>query len=138
MIDHYQPKAGPNGTWGFTTPTGKSDGFLTRFDALKAAANTERQDRYEAETGKGPIAEVLRKHFRGMTRIAPAELPPLPEGTIYGGQLRDYDDDVMGHTFDECTQSWTGLVNWAGMSSVSDHVSAFWHIAIPTTKEVML
>lgn len=63
MGNHYQPFSGPQDTWGFTTPTGKSDGFLSRFDALKAAATTERQDRHEAETGKGPIAAVLKKYF---------------------------------------------------------------------------
>lgn len=64
MDGHYHPEPGPNGTWGFTTPTGRSDGFLNRFDALKAAATTERQDRHEADHGKGPIAEVLRKFFK--------------------------------------------------------------------------
>jgi len=61
--NHYQPKAGPAGTWEFTTLTGKVDGCLTRADALRVAANQERQDKSEAETGKGPLAKVLAKHF---------------------------------------------------------------------------
>lgn len=61
--NHYQPAPGPEGTWGFTTPTGKSDGFLSRFDALKAATTMERQDRHEAETGGSSISVVLKKFF---------------------------------------------------------------------------
>ena len=60
---HYQPAAGPDRTYQFSTPTGQSSGFLTRYEALRAAATTERQDRHEAETGTGPIAAVLRQHF---------------------------------------------------------------------------
>ena len=60
---HYQARRRGPLDWGFTTPTGESFGFLSRFEALRAAANTERQDKNEAEHGSGPIAAVLRKHF---------------------------------------------------------------------------
>lgn len=66
---HYTPTKGPGNTWQFTTPTGKCDGFLTRADALRIAANTERDDRNEAATKSGPIATVLRTHF-GITKKA--------------------------------------------------------------------
>lgn len=68
---HYNPQPGPGGTWLFTTPTGKCDGFLSRIDALRTAATTERQDRHEAETGKGPIAVVLAKFFTATTEVNP-------------------------------------------------------------------
>lgn len=60
---HYQPAPGPDGTWQFTTPTGKSDGFLSQMDAIKAAARTEQQDRHEAANGTGIIAAALLKYF---------------------------------------------------------------------------
>lgn len=63
MSKHYHPEKAPGQTWQFTTPTGRCDGFLTRFDALKAAATNERQDRQEAENGTGLIAKVLKKYF---------------------------------------------------------------------------
>lgn len=60
---HYQARKATDGTWFFTTPTGKVDGMLSRVDALTTSANQERQDKATAETGKGPIAKVLKKHF---------------------------------------------------------------------------
>lgn len=63
LLKPYQVGETIHGQFGFKTPSGKCDGFLTRADAQRAATSTERQDRAEAETGTGPIAAVLRAHF---------------------------------------------------------------------------
>jgi len=60
---HYSPFRAESGDWSFTTPTGRLDGFPTRADALRIAANTERDDRYIAETKSGTVAATLRTHF---------------------------------------------------------------------------
>lgn len=63
FLKPYQVGETLSGHFGFKTPTGRIDGFLTRSDAERAAKSTEAHDRVEAETGIGPIAEVLRKYF---------------------------------------------------------------------------
>jgi hypothetical protein len=66
-MKHYTPFPAKSGDWSFTTPTGRLDGFPTRADAIRIAANTERDDRYIAETKSGTVATTLRTHF-GITR----------------------------------------------------------------------
>jgi hypothetical protein len=66
-MSHYAPFRDQSGQWSFTTPTGRLDGFPTRADALRIAANTERDDRYIAETKSGNVAHILRTHF-GISR----------------------------------------------------------------------
>jgi len=63
MLKVYQVGQTIAGSWGFKTPTGKCDGFLSEADACRAAVTNEAQDRAEASTGTGLIAAVLRKHF---------------------------------------------------------------------------
>jgi hypothetical protein len=63
-IPHYQARQREDG-WFFTTPTGEVGQLPTRFEALRIAANTERQDRNTAATSldKSPLTEALRRHF---------------------------------------------------------------------------
>lgn len=60
---HYTPFRADSGEWSFTTPTGRLDGFPTRADAYRIAANTERDDRFVAESKTGTVAATLRAHF---------------------------------------------------------------------------
>lgn len=62
-ITHYQPTRAANGTWGFTTPTGESDGFFSEPEARRAAERTEAADRASALDGSGPFASILTRHF---------------------------------------------------------------------------
>lgn len=82
MSPHYQARQRGPSDFGFTTPTGESFGFVTRFDALKAAANTERDDRIEAADPNrtGPISKVLRSHFfpNGLPQTWPLPLDLRP------------------------------------------------------------
>jgi hypothetical protein len=65
---HYTPFRADSGEWSFTTPTGgRLNGFPTRADALRIAANTERDDLQIAETKSGTVAHLLRTHF-GITK----------------------------------------------------------------------
>lgn len=61
--EFYHPRKMADGFWGFRTPTGLSDGYLTETDAKICAVASESQDRQEAEGGSGIIAQALRKHF---------------------------------------------------------------------------
>jgi len=63
MSTHYSPFRSESGDWSFTTPTGRLDGFPARADALRIAANTERDDRFIAETKSGTVARALRTYF---------------------------------------------------------------------------
>lgn len=62
----------------------------------------------------------------------PADLPPLPPNTRYGGQLRDYDEPfVECHVLETGFDEWSRLCFWNGMASEPESASADWHIAIP-------
>jgi len=84
-IPHYQARQREDG-WFFTTPTGEVDKLPTRFDCLRIAANTERQDRQTAATSidKSPLTKALRAHFfpNGLPVPAatPLDLQPHLEG----------------------------------------------------------
>lgn len=43
------------------------------------------------------------------SRELPEGLPPLPPGTRYGGQLKDYDGDVQAHVIPKGNRQWTRL-----------------------------
>lgn len=62
-LKFYQAGKTIGNGWGFKTPSGSVDGFETAEAAQRIADIQKEQDREEAETGTGPIAAVLRKHF---------------------------------------------------------------------------
>jgi len=64
----------------------------------------------------------------------PSHLPPLPEGTEYGGRLADYEGRMVCHILDEGDNEWTFSRNWEGMKGfVGDPAS--WHVAITKSAE---
>lgn len=63
-------------------------------------------------------------------------LPPIPQGYKYGGQLKDYDGEVTGLTFDTDLAAWTTEGEYFGMKKHPTEVSADWHIAVPVDAEV--
>jgi hypothetical protein len=76
---HYQPLPGHGKTWKFTTPTGEVTEIISLDHALALAETNYQQDRQEALTGTGPIADVLRSYFS----------PRVPEPKPLKHSLRD-------------------------------------------------
>lgn len=95
------------------TPT-QFDAIVTRLDAILAAVSGANQPAPE------PFSEL------------PEVLPPLPPGTRYGGQLKDYEGILAGWIYDasDCEDQWTYGTRWQGRKDMTYVASANWHIAI--------
>ena len=66
--------------------------------------------------------------------VLPPGLSPLPPGTRYGGQLKDYEGPVRGHIwYPERKNGWTKVP--AALHGLADykieHDQLYWHLAIP-------
>ena len=62
------------------------------------------------------------------------KLPPLPEGAVYVGQLKDFSDEaIAGWVF--CLRlpgmGWVWGDGWMGMSPGHNMSSDEWHLAVP-------
>lgn len=74
------------------------------------------------------------------TSPPPADLPPLPANTYYGGTLADYEEDVEGYAWhpgmiDKWNHGDSEPCPWKGMAMYPDASSAKWHVALPIPAE---
>lgn len=64
--------------------------------------------------------------------VLPPGLPPLPPGTRYGGQLKDYEGKVSGYVCMDEHDQWSRYrLAWSGVKERPEEREANWHIATP-------
>jgi hypothetical protein len=62
------------------------------------------------------------------------EIPPIPEGFTYAGQLKDHEGEVFGIYWEPRMTRWSEYHPehiWYGMKGVGGNMSGEFHIAIP-------
>ena len=100
----------------------------TQISALEA----EYLRRAAADEAEGNSLNASTWRLAAALLVTPANLPPLPPNTRYGGRLKQQSGTVYGwvHGVDGI-DFWIGPCQWSYAPDPTKDVSADWHVALP-------
>ena len=95
-------------------------------ESVKFRASAKRMDDLLCEIGRGEHDAPADPQ-----PVLPPGLPPLPPGTRYGGQLKDYEGRIAGYVWRTNLRDWQdSRLHLPGTTQVG-MLSSDWHLAIP-------